>query len=204
MKLIVQGVGEIDFLGASPLLEDATIAFEFGGRSILRERPSEVIVKKIYHGGSTFKSRDVFDLAGAYIALPTELTDASLSLFLTSDIYSQVRLRIETRMKAFEEQMVEEVNPTESGLSYLENACGLALEALDFMQNRPGPELRIAVREIRGLAASRFGDSLQDISYPNSDVPKNTLSLAARRAWGQVGRHARLSSDLRTHRRQCQ
>jgi hypothetical protein len=49
LKLVVQGVGEIDILGASPLLEGATIAFEFGGRSILRERSSEV-AKKIYHG----------------------------------------------------------------------------------------------------------------------------------------------------------
>jgi hypothetical protein len=84
LKLIVKGVGEIDFPGASPLLADATTSFEFDGRFIARERPAEIIAKKIYYCGPTFKSRDVFDLAGTYIALRDELTDASTSPLVTA------------------------------------------------------------------------------------------------------------------------
>jgi hypothetical protein len=139
LKLIVRGVGEIDFLGASPLLEDATTPFPFEGRIISRERPAEVIAKKIYHRGSTFKSRDVFDLALTYIASPDELTKAATSPFLTSEICGRVWLRIEVRMKALEEEIGEEVNPTDFGRDYVEKAGSLALEALDFMEHSAHP-----------------------------------------------------------------
>ena len=42
-------------------------------------------------------------------------------------------------MRALEDEMSEEVNPTDFGRSYLANACSTALEALDFMENRPKP-----------------------------------------------------------------
>lgn len=141
LKLIVKDVGEIDFLGSSPLVEDATTLFEFRGRTIVRELPSEIIGKKIYYRGSMFKARDVFDLAGTYVALPDELLNAASSPFLTSDIYDRVQLRIESRAGAFEEEILEEVNPTEFGRSYIRNACEVALEAIDFMRNGPRPEM---------------------------------------------------------------
>ncbi len=137
LKLIVKGIGEIDFLGASPLLQDATTPFEFEGRTIVRERPCEIIAKKIYLRGSTFKARDIFDLTGTYIALPDELTQASSSPFLTPDIYSRVRIRIQARMKAFKEEIVEEVYPTDFGQSYIGDACERALDALEFMEHGP-------------------------------------------------------------------
>lgn len=134
LKLIVKGVGEIDFLGASPILADATVSFPFKGRIISRERPAEVIAKKVYHRGATFKSRDLFDLAGAYLALRDELAHAAASPFLTSDVYARLRLRIETRKDALQEEMHEEINPTTFGQSYIHRAYDLAAEALDFMQ----------------------------------------------------------------------
>ncbi len=136
LKLIVKGRGEIDFLGSTPLLEDATVPFDFDGRVIARERPAEVIAKKIYYRGHSFKARDVFDLAGTYLALPDELATASDSPFLTSEIYARARLRIETRFDAIAEEMQHAVNPTELGRSYFENSCDLALEALDFLESR--------------------------------------------------------------------
>jgi hypothetical protein len=134
LKLIVKDVGEIDFLGAALLLENATTAFEFEGRTIKRERPAEIIAKKIYHRGSTFKSRDVFDLAGAYLALPAELAVAAASPFLTPEIYGRVKLRIEMRRSALALDMAGDVNPTDFGRSYVDDACAIALEALDFME----------------------------------------------------------------------
>lgn len=139
LKLIVRGVGEIDFLGAYPLLDDAVVPFDFEGRTISRERPAEVIAKKIYHRGSSFKARDVFDLAGTYLALQDELSEITSSPFVTAEVFGRVRYRIEMRRAAFEEEIFEEVNPTEFGESYLGDACDLALEALDFMENGPRP-----------------------------------------------------------------
>ncbi|NTF17605.1 nucleotidyl transferase AbiEii/AbiGii toxin family protein [Agrobacterium rubi] len=139
LKLIRTGVGEIDFLTASSLVESSTTEFEFKGRIIDRERPCEVIAKKIYYRGATFKSRDVFDLAGTFIVLPHELSEAAGSIFMTPEIYDRARLRIETMKDAFNEDMPSEVNPTDFGRSYIENACELALEALDFMQYPPQP-----------------------------------------------------------------
>ena len=69
LKLILTDVGEIYFLTASSLVDGSTTAFNFNGRIIDRERPCEVIAKKIYYRGTTFKSRDVFDLAGTFLAL---------------------------------------------------------------------------------------------------------------------------------------
>ncbi len=141
LKLFVKGAGEIDFLGASALLDDATTPFEFNGRSIARERPSEVLAKKIYYRGSTFKSRDIFDLAGTFLAMPEELQQTASSPFVTTDVYARVRLRIQTRYQAFRQELCEEVNPTDFGRSYLDTACDLALEALDCMEHgvRPTP-----------------------------------------------------------------
>ena len=39
----------------------------------------------------------------------------------------------------FQDDMPDEVNATEFGKSYMENACEVALEALDFMQRRSQP-----------------------------------------------------------------
>lgn len=137
LKLILTGVGEVNFLTASSLVDDSTAEFSFNGRIIDRERPCEVIAKKIYHRGTTFKGRDVFDLAGTFLVRPDELSDAAGSLFMTPEIYERARLRIETKRRAFKEDMSDEVNPTDFGKSYMENSCEVALEALDFMQHRP-------------------------------------------------------------------
>jgi Nucleotidyl transferase AbiEii toxin, Type IV TA system len=137
LKLNILGAGEIDFLAASSLLENSTIPFAFAGRTIVRERPCEIIAKKIYYRGSTFKPRDVFDLAGTYLALPGELAKAAKSPFLTPEIYARVRLRIESRSHAFQTEMQDNINPTDFGRSYSANASKLALEALAFMQDLP-------------------------------------------------------------------
>ena len=66
--------------------------------------------------------------------MPDELTVAAGSPFLTAEIYARVRLRILTRKSAFDDEISEDVNPTDFGQSYLQNSCNLALEALDFME----------------------------------------------------------------------
>ncbi len=137
LKLVLTDVGEIDFLTSPSLVDGSTTEFSFNGHIIDRERPCEVIAKKICYRGTTFDSRDVFDLAGTFLVMPDELSEAARSPFMTSEVYDRARLRIVIKMDAFKEDMSDEVTPTEFGKSYIENACELALEALDFMRHRP-------------------------------------------------------------------
>lgn len=133
LKLIVFQLGEIDFLNVAPLVEQPVVPFEFDGRIVQRERPAEVIAKKIYYRGAGFKSRDVFDLAGAFIKMPEELKIAARSPFLSEDIIKRVRFRIEARKAALDEELAEETNPTEFGRSYQADASRVALDALAFI-----------------------------------------------------------------------
>lgn len=137
LKLVSTDIGEIDFLTAPTIIDGSTTEFSFNGHIIDRERPCEVIAKRIYYRGTTFKSRDVFDLAGTFLVMPDELSEAARSPFMTSEVYDRARLRIGIKMDAFKEDMSDQVNPTEFGRSYMENACELVLEALDFMRHRP-------------------------------------------------------------------
>lgn len=91
--------------------------------------------KKIFYRGRTFKSRDVFDLPGTFLVISDELSEAARSPSRTSEVYDRARLRIGIKMGSIKEDM-SEVNPTEFGKSYMENACELALEAIDFMRRR--------------------------------------------------------------------
>ena len=139
LKLIVGDVGEIDFLAASPLTAAATKPFDFDGRLIARERPAEVIAKKLYYRGSNFKTRDVFDLAGTFLVQPDELREAASSPFMTPEVYARARLRMELRAGSFIADIRQEVNPTEFGRSYLDRALEIAVVALDFMEKHARP-----------------------------------------------------------------
>jgi Domain of unknown function (DUF1814). len=139
LKLIVRNKGEIDFLSTSPLTEDAIVPFSFHGRHIDRERPAEIIAKKIYYRGSQFKARDIFDLACTYAQMPTEIDIAANSPFMSADVYSRTRLRIEQRVDQFRKEIAVEVNPTKLGNAYMKDACDLALEALDAMELGKSP-----------------------------------------------------------------
>lgn len=137
LKLFVYNTGEIDFLSSATLVDSATVPFEFQGKVIARERPAEVMAKKIYHRGATFKARDVFDLAATYLTMREELSVAADSPYLTAEVIARARLRIQARATVFREEIYEETNPTDFGRSYLDDAIQLSLDALDFMEHGP-------------------------------------------------------------------
>lgn len=62
LKLVLD-TGEIDFIVAASLTKDPFEAWEFEGCKILRERPVEVVAKKVFYRAADFRVRDVFDLA---------------------------------------------------------------------------------------------------------------------------------------------
>lgn len=140
LKLFVMDKGEIDFINASTVVDNPTFSFNFGGSVVQRERPAEVIAKKIRNRSSTFKPRDAFDLAAVFINCPAELEIAAQSPFLFSDAYKRISLGISLRKQAFQQAILEEVNPTEYGSSFIEEAADTALEAISFMRSKSSLE----------------------------------------------------------------
>jgi len=55
--------GEIDFVASQPLTKNATVAEILFARNVQVETSAEIIAKKIWHRGSRFTARDIFDLA---------------------------------------------------------------------------------------------------------------------------------------------
>jgi Nucleotidyl transferase AbiEii toxin, Type IV TA system len=60
---LVFSEGEIDFVASAPLTEEPAVTEQLFGRSILVEKSSEIVAKKIWHRGTQFTARDIFDLA---------------------------------------------------------------------------------------------------------------------------------------------
>ena len=55
--------GEVDFVSAPNLLDDAWDTWDIGGRAVKVETAAEIIDKKMYHRGDRAPARDLFDLA---------------------------------------------------------------------------------------------------------------------------------------------
>ncbi|TAK84826.1 MAG: hypothetical protein EPO20_13370 [Betaproteobacteria bacterium] len=55
--------GEIDFIASAPLTSSPTVAEKLFDRDVSVETSTEIIAKKVWHRGSQFKARDMFDLA---------------------------------------------------------------------------------------------------------------------------------------------
>ncbi len=60
---LVLAEGEIDFVVAAPLSQRAAKLETVLGRPFLVETSTEIVAKKVWHRGSQFTARDIFDLA---------------------------------------------------------------------------------------------------------------------------------------------
>ncbi|CAN7745541.1 nucleotidyl transferase AbiEii/AbiGii toxin family protein [Variovorax sp. LjRoot290] len=72
--------GEIDFVAAPNLLDQAWEIWEIAGRSIRVETAAEIIAKKIYHRGNRATARDLFDLSLVIEREPQQLRRAATFL----------------------------------------------------------------------------------------------------------------------------
>lgn len=68
--------GEVDFVAAPNLLDDAWEVWHIGGRSIKVEKAAEIIAKKMWHRGDRVTARDLFDLALVIEREPRQLLTA--------------------------------------------------------------------------------------------------------------------------------
>ena len=69
--------GEIDFVAAPNLLDDAWEIWNIGGRSVKVETAAEIIAKKIHHRGDRATARDLFDFALVIEREPRQLLAAA-------------------------------------------------------------------------------------------------------------------------------
>jgi hypothetical protein len=137
LKLIVKDVGGIDFLSSSAFTDEPTTDFLFRERVIPRERPAEVIAKKLIYRASNFKKRDMFDLAGTWLFERDEVLKAAGTPHVTPDRIKAAINRIELGKGMFQSQMRKDVNPTERGETFIDQVCEIALEALREMRRVP-------------------------------------------------------------------
>jgi hypothetical protein len=84
--------GEVDFVAAPNLLDDAWDTLEIGGRAVKVETAAEIIAKKMYHRGDRVTARDLFDLALVIEREPEELLVAAPFLLRHREAFlSQIR-----------------------------------------------------------------------------------------------------------------
>ncbi|MCY0872258.1 MAG: nucleotidyl transferase AbiEii/AbiGii toxin family protein, partial [Acidithiobacillus caldus] len=63
VKLIFDDLGEVDFVAAPCLIANSTQVATIHGRSVLLDKPEEIIAKKCFYRADGFTARDVFDMA---------------------------------------------------------------------------------------------------------------------------------------------
>ena len=68
--------GEVDFVSAPNLLDDAWEIWDIQGRAVKVETAAEIIAKKMYHRGDRVTARDLFDLALVIEREPQQLLAA--------------------------------------------------------------------------------------------------------------------------------
>lgn len=84
--------GEVDFVAAPNLLDDAWDTWDIGGRAVKVEAAAEIIAKKMYHRGDRVTARDLFDLALVIEREPQQLLAATSVLLRYRDAFlSQIQ-----------------------------------------------------------------------------------------------------------------
>jgi len=81
LKIVFDGVGEIDVICCSALLPDPSKRTEIRGRIVDLETSAEIIAKKVVHWGSKLQPRDMFDLAAVARALGEKYVRDALAGF---------------------------------------------------------------------------------------------------------------------------
>lgn len=79
--------GEIDFVAAPNLLDDAWEWWEILGHAVRVERPEEIIAKKMFHRGNQATARDLFDLCLVAEKNPNALRLAAEFLTRHRDVF---------------------------------------------------------------------------------------------------------------------
>jgi hypothetical protein len=121
--------GEIDFIIGGNRTGEPTQPWTFENRMIPIETPWETATKKMFYRPSTFKVRDIFDLA-AVIDRDGEKLMASLPEI--EDRLEKLIDRIDALAPSYEKAAEDDINPTDGGREYMQAAA--AYSVLDFLR----------------------------------------------------------------------
>lgn len=134
LKLEIKDVGEIVFLDAPSFIDDATYKFEFAGRTILIDRPAEILTKKLIYRASTFTVCDTYDLAAVYLYDRDALIEVAQCPLITQRVIDATVNRIALAKTLYQSEIRNVINPTSRGENFIDRACDIALEALREIQ----------------------------------------------------------------------
>lgn len=81
LKIVFDGVGEIDFICCDPVTETPFTLAEIRGRNVRLETPAEILAKKVVFRGSHLQPRDMFDIAAVAQAMGTDYVIEACSRF---------------------------------------------------------------------------------------------------------------------------
>ena len=81
LKLVFDGIGEIDVICCGWLTEAYAKPVEVKGQLIQLETPAEIIAKKVYHRGWNLQPRDMFDIAAVQRVFGDDYVADVLSAF---------------------------------------------------------------------------------------------------------------------------
>lgn len=95
LKIVFDGVGEIDFICCDPVTEEPFVVSEIRGRSVKLETPAEILAKKVVFRGSHLQPRDMFDIAAVAQAMGGEYVIDACSKFPAA---CEKALRVTERM----------------------------------------------------------------------------------------------------------
>jgi hypothetical protein len=65
LKIVFEGLGEIDFIASATMTNQPVIMKEILGRRTMLETIPEIIAKKVFYRGAMITPRDIFDIAAA-------------------------------------------------------------------------------------------------------------------------------------------
>lgn len=108
--------GEIDIIVAAPVTDNPTQSWMFEGKPLQLETPDEIIAKKLFFRPSTFKVRDIFDLAAVLDRDPNVLR--RIARFVEDRLDKAID-RVQLLAPGYEEAARQDVNPTPTGKKYL-------------------------------------------------------------------------------------
>jgi hypothetical protein len=114
---ISQPGGEIDFITALPQTDPGTVEWRHGGYPVRLETPVEIAMKKLFYRPSTFKIRDIFDVAAVIDGGYRESLLAALPA--VGDRLAKVLDRIAVLEPVYEQRAVGDVDPTVKGRKWL-------------------------------------------------------------------------------------
>ncbi len=107
--------GEIDFILGGRRTTDPTQEWSFGNTIIRIETPWEIAIKKLFYRPSTFKVRDIFDMAAVIDRDGEKLRQFSS---VVADRLDKAADRVSAMIPTYEDRVSDDVNFTKNGQRY--------------------------------------------------------------------------------------